>query len=140
MGTKIRPEVSEKNLYWISKHRYYELKHFCMQYPEWEKAYHSLDGYPKKSAAIIANRSGEHTTDPTAMYAEARAHFQWRMGMVDNAARMAAGDYWVLLKMAVILEISYEKMEAQNGGMPISKDMWYVMYRKFFWLLDKVRT
>lgn len=34
MSTTIRPEVSEKNQYWIEKHRYYELKHFCLQYKE----------------------------------------------------------------------------------------------------------
>lgn len=28
MSTTIRPELSEKNQYWIDKHRYYELKHF----------------------------------------------------------------------------------------------------------------
>lgn len=32
MGTTIRPELSEKNPYWIERHRYYELKHFCLQY------------------------------------------------------------------------------------------------------------
>ena len=39
MATTIRPELSEKNPYWIEKHRYYELKHFCLQYPIWRKAY-----------------------------------------------------------------------------------------------------
>ena len=39
MSTVIRPEISKKNLYWIPKHRYYELKHFCLQYPEWKKNY-----------------------------------------------------------------------------------------------------
>lgn len=33
MGNIIRAEVSENNPYWIEKHRYYELKHFCLQYP-----------------------------------------------------------------------------------------------------------
>lgn len=37
MGTTIRPELSEKNPYWIERHRYYELKHFCLQYPIWKK-------------------------------------------------------------------------------------------------------
>lgn len=32
-----KPELSEKNLYHLSRHRYYELKHFCFQYPEWKK-------------------------------------------------------------------------------------------------------
>lgn len=39
MGTIIRPELSEKNKYWLEKHRYYELKHFCLQYPLWKQAY-----------------------------------------------------------------------------------------------------
>lgn len=37
MSTVLRAELSRKNRYWISKHRYYELKHFCLQYPEWKK-------------------------------------------------------------------------------------------------------
>lgn len=28
----VRPELSKKNKYYISKHRYYELKHLCLQY------------------------------------------------------------------------------------------------------------
>lgn len=30
MGTDIRATISTKNRYWIEKHRYYELKHFCL--------------------------------------------------------------------------------------------------------------
>lgn len=44
MSTTIHPELSKKNEYWIEKHRYYELKHFCLQYPIWKEAYQSLDG------------------------------------------------------------------------------------------------
>ncbi len=43
MATTIRPEISQNNEYWISKHRYYELKHFCMQYPLWKAAYRLLE-------------------------------------------------------------------------------------------------
>ena len=42
MATTIRPVVSSSK---ISKHRYYELKHFCLQYHEWRgdpKGYRSL--------------------------------------------------------------------------------------------------
>ena len=48
MANDIRPEVSQKNPYWIGKHRYYELKHFCLQYPIWKKAYLSLDALSKR--------------------------------------------------------------------------------------------
>ena len=52
MGTVIRAELSENNKYWISKHRYYELKHFCLQYPIWKKAYAAINDSPG-SASII---------------------------------------------------------------------------------------
>ena len=48
MGTTIRPELSEKNPYWIERHRYYELKHFCLQYPIWKKAYAALESLTAK--------------------------------------------------------------------------------------------
>lgn len=48
MSTTIRAEVSKKNPYWIEKHRYYELKHFCLQYPIWKQAYLSLSGLSSK--------------------------------------------------------------------------------------------
>ena len=31
---KIRAELSRKNKYWISKHRFYQLYYFCLQWPE----------------------------------------------------------------------------------------------------------
>lgn len=54
MATTIRPELSEKNPYWIEKHRYYELKHFCLQYPIWRKAYASLNGFSSKPRIDIS--------------------------------------------------------------------------------------
>lgn len=37
MATTIRPELSKNNKYYISKQRYYELKHFCLQYGDWAR-------------------------------------------------------------------------------------------------------
>jgi len=53
MGTAVRPEVSDKSEYWVERHRYYELKHFCLQYPIWKKAYEALDGYSTRSACVV---------------------------------------------------------------------------------------
>lgn len=38
MGTTIRAEISRRNQYWISKHRYYELKLLYLTWP-WYKAF-----------------------------------------------------------------------------------------------------
>lgn len=32
----LKNELSNKNPYHLSKHRYLKLKHFCLQYPEWK--------------------------------------------------------------------------------------------------------
>ena len=50
-----RAELSKKNPYYISKHRYYELKHFCRQYDEWKRALVRIDGwkaFPESTGAI----------------------------------------------------------------------------------------
>ena len=134
MGTVIRPEVSHKNTYYISKHRYYELKHFCLQYPEWKKCYISLDGLPSKSASINEMYKGGSVSDPTAMYAEARIYYKDRMRMVEAACKEAAGDLAGLLLKSVTDGLSYEKLAPT-----CCKEVWYTAYRRFFWLLDKAR-
>ena len=134
MGTVIRPEVSHKNTYYISKHRYYELRHFCLQYQEWKKSYISLDGLPTKSSSVSEMYKGGCTSDPTAMYAEARIYYKDRMHMVEAAAEEAAGDLGKLMLRAVTEGLSYEKLNP-----PCCKEIWYTAYRRFFWLLDKAR-
>ena len=51
-----RAQLSTKNPCSIPKHRYYELKHFCLQYPDWKKALVLLDGWntePRDIPGII---------------------------------------------------------------------------------------
>ena len=69
MSTTIRPELSEKNPYWIEKHRYYELKHFCLQYPIWKRARAALDGLSQRPMDAVIFSHG--FSDPTARCAEA---------------------------------------------------------------------
>lgn len=132
MGTVIRPELSLKNRYWLPKHRYYELKHFCLQYPDWKKSYISLDGLPK--IRVMNNVRGGEVPNPTAVYAEARIYYRERMDMVESAAKDAAADLAGLMLKAVTEGISYEHISP-----PCCKEVWYAAYRRFFWILDKER-
>ena len=72
MGTNVRPEVSEKNDYWIDKYRYYELKYFCFQYGVWKKAYSALDSLSKRPSDLEAMFRTNTVSDPVAKCAEAR--------------------------------------------------------------------
>lgn len=138
MGNSVRPELSAKNRYWLSRHRYYELRHFCLQYPEWRKNYISLDGLGARSRSVVEVDRASTPADPTAVYAEARIYYRERMEMVENAAKEAADDLSGLLLLAVTEGVSYECLNARER-IPCCKDVWYAMYRRFFWLLDKAR-
>lgn len=139
MRNDLRPELSEKNPYWIGKHRYYELKHFCLQYPIWKKAYTSLDGLSKRPADLrIFVQSGQLTGDPTARCAQSRIFFADRMEMVEQAAIGADSDLYPYLLRGVTEGLSYDALKMKYD-IPCCRDVYYAAYRRFFWLLSKRR-
>ena len=85
MRNDMRPELSQKNPYWIGKHRYYELKHFCLQYPIWKKARLALDGLSRRPADLqVFVSCGQVKGDPTERCAQSRIFFGERMEMVEQ--------------------------------------------------------
>lgn len=137
MGTSVRPEISRKNKYWISKHQYYELKHFCLQYPEWTVRVKELDTYVK--AVIMKERvQTSGYMDPTAEIVNKRSYFTDKIELVERIA----GETDDLLKnyilKAVTEGISFEYLKARLE-IPCGRDMYYDRYRRFFWLLSKER-
>ena len=120
MGTTIRPELSEKNPYWIEKHRYYELKHFCLQYPIWRK--------------VVTSTLG----DPTAKCAMAKTYYSERTDMVERVAEQTDRELAEYILKAVTEGWSYDILKARLE-IPCCKDVYYELYRRFFWLLNKER-
>ena len=141
MGTNTRPELSRKTNWWIPKHRYYELKHFCFQYPDWIARLDELDGLPSFSPGCRERVDEGKIGNPTATFAEARVWLSNRIQMVRKAAYEACNhQFWYpFLVDAVTTGASYDILEAQKGIMPVSRNEWYDVYRKFFWCLDKIR-
>ena len=70
MSTVIRNEISKKNKWYIGKHRYLELKHFCLQYPEWKEEYHRLYS-PLRGYRSDLERTSDSFLDPTGDIASA---------------------------------------------------------------------
>lgn len=139
MGTTIRPEVSERNPYWISRHRYYELKHFCLQYPIWKKAYNALTGLSQRPADLaIFVQTGQIKGDPTARCAESRLYFAERMRLVEQAATEADPALSKYILVAVTEGLSYEMLRTMQD-IPCCREVYYDAYRRFFWLLNKSR-
>ena len=140
MCTSIRPKISENNKYWIDKHRYYELKHFCLQYSSWKKTYAALGEISISSPVLDAiGSSNNGPGDPTAKLAIAKTYYAERIKMVEQVAKDTdelIGEY--ILK-AVTEDLSYTYLKSRLE-IPCGKDMYYDRYRRFFWLLSKARN
>lgn len=137
MSTTIRPELSERNKYWIEKHRYYELKHFCLQYPLWRKAMAALDSLSKRPNNAAVSKTNR-VCSPVEKCAEARLFYTERMELLERIANETDETLSVYILKAVTEGISYDHLKIQME-VPCCKDTYYELYRQFFWLLNKAR-
>lgn len=127
MGTVIRAKISPKNKYWIDKHRHYELKHFCMQYPDWKKAYSKFDSATYNSTGELSDKREQK-----------KLFYSNRINLIERAAHEADPYLYDYIIKGVTEGKSYTYMKAVMG-IPCGRDMYYDRYRKFFWLLNESR-
>lgn len=97
--------------YRLSRHRFKELKHFCLQYPEWKRRLSELDAvfYP---------------TDKTAVE---RAYLQYNIWLIEKTAEETSMVYKDSILRSVTEDISNRIL-----GYPIE-----YLRVKFFWLLSE---
>ena len=138
MGTNIRAALSPNNKYWIDKHRYYELKHFCLQYPQWRKLYKAIEGLIFPNVAMDETPRSKSVSDFTAKQAVAKAYYADKIEMVEKAAERADKDLASYILKAVTEGLSYTYLKSKLE-IPCGKDMYYDRYRKFFWILSELR-
>lgn len=138
MATLIRAEVSTKNKYWIDKHRHYELKHFCLQYPMWKKAYSEFSDFSIPLSTIERVSTSNLPGDPTAKRAMMKAHYSEKIDMIERVAKETDKYLCEYIIKAVTEGLSYTYLKTKLG-IPCGRDMYYDRYRKFFWLLSNAR-
>ena len=96
--------------YALSKHRFYELKHFCLQYPEWIKEYYEADGWKGNG-------------DTTSKDGIRRADIQSYISLIEfcvNTVNPALFPYITGVRKTVPTELKYD-------------------YKRFFWELSRIR-
>ena len=138
MGTTIRAELSNKNPYWIERHRYYELKHFCLQYPIWKKEYAAISEIKSHQSDVIVSSEAQFTSDTTSKCAIEKAYYSKRIDMLERTAKLTDPVLGMYILTGVTEGRSYDNLKA-IFNIPCCKDAYYDLYRKFFWLLDKER-
>lgn len=136
MSTVIRAELSKRNEYHIEKHRYYELKHYCLQYNLWKRALVTINVYPTQMGDKVIFPNTQ--SDPTAELAEKRIQYADKIEMLDRVAFEADPIIGPYVLKGIVAGMSYETLRTRTN-IPCGKDLYYAVYRKFFWLLDKVR-
>lgn len=131
MATTIRPEISKANEYYISRHRYYELKHYCLQYPEYKKIYNSL--CEKIPGGIISvNNDKSHGEDKSI---EVRQAYLDQIELIESCANALDDVLGPYILKGVTEGRSYTYLR-MHDNIPCCKDIYYDLYRKFFYILS----
>lgn len=138
MGTVIRAEVSTKNKYWISKHRHYELKHFCLQYPIWKREYMRLLNASISSSLVERVSSSNLPSDPTGNCVMFKDYYGNKIKLIEEAAMKADELLYEYILRAVTEGLSFTYLQTVLE-IPCSRDTYYDRYRKFFWILSEMR-
>ena len=138
MSNDLKAELSAKNKYRIERHRYYELKHFCLQYQHWKDMLQNIDGYGYIPAYIVPKAADGRVSDPTERAAEAREIFTNRIEAVETAARETDPYFSDYILKAVTNGWNYNYLHMVLR-IPCCRGTYYELYRRFFYLLDKVR-
>lgn len=135
--SKLKAELSSKNDYFIPKHRYYELKHFCLQYNDWKKSYESVSYI--SSPSFDKHLNPTFIGDPVSKAVAARLFFKSRMEMVEDAAYETDPLLFRYILKAVTEGVSYDVLRAREN-IPCCRESWYAAYRRFFWILSRARN
>lgn len=127
MSRASKSELKRTSRYYVEKNRYHELRYFCLQYGIWQKRRNSLIGL-----------ATTHNREPTEQEAFERIALEKKIKMVEFSASQAAFElsHWLLI--GVTTGLPYDKINARDQ-VPCGRELYYTMYRKFFWILDQLR-
>ena len=138
MATEIKPELSKKNPYYIPRHRYYELKHFSLQYKDFKKLYSYLQGRVIEGYEV-KERIKTPYADRTGDVSVSLALLGKNIDIIEKAAYEASPELSDYILKAVTEGYSYTKL-SMKMTIPCGRDMFYLCYRKYFYLLSMLRT
>lgn len=125
------------NPYYISKHRYYELKHHCLQYDEWEHQIAIERSRMLKSAPYIDIDRNDGVNDKVSEIACKVAYFESCENEIRRCCEKADPAIANYIFKAVTEGKSYNTLIVD--GIPCGREYFYTKYRKFFYLLSKCR-
>lgn len=135
MATKIRSVISESNPSYISKHRYYELKHYCLQYPEWIKQRLYLRNQVR-SRSVIEMVPGDRTyEDHISQIVDEINELSKNIELVEYCCNKADPELSGYILEAVTTGKTYAYFYSVKS-IACSRSYFYKKYRQFFYFLN----
>lgn len=147
----MKKELSKKSPIYITKERFYELKHFVKQY-HWfkEQVFYIEQAYPDIDFADELD--GKEPGDPTYVAAMKALAYKGYIETIEKARFLLmlalkrcpevddAVGIMELIFNGAINDASYDVMQASmKNVMPISRKAYYFWLRVFFFKLDQVK-
>ena len=129
----IRPLNKDK--YNISKHRFLEIYHFCMQYGEWKDELHCNllpAGIDYSKERVQTSPNGDSMDQLVAR----RIDLQKKCELIEQTAMEADGDIYQYILKGATNEYASFKYLKMSEGMPCERDMYYDRRLKFYWLMS----
>lgn len=122
----------------IPKERYRELKHFCLQYPNWKKELANMGDCVKATVITGMPKGGNAYNDQMANLVARRIELQKKCQMVEESAKLADDFLGSYILEAVTGDLSFTYLRTVRN-IPCGKNEYYKARRKFFYELDKMR-
>lgn len=130
----VRPLNNKK--YHISKQRFAELYHFCLQYNEWKlELRYRTDTV--ESACCIGKGGGQQDWNPTESLAIERVILEEKCRLIEDTVRESEPEIYPYLLKAVTNEgITFLYLK-EMMGIPCGRDMYDDRRRRFYYLLAR---
>jgi hypothetical protein len=135
MSTKIRAVISESNPSYISKHRYYELKHYCLQYPEWVSRRLYLRNIIHSSSFIEIHSGDRNYDDHISTFIDEINSISKNIELVEACCNKADSDIAGYILEAVTTGKTYSYFYSVKS-INCSRSYFYKKYRQFFYFLN----
>lgn len=127
--------VLNQKKYQISKHRFLEVYHYCLQYHEWQDELNYKTN-TVGSPLITDMPRGSCTSDATQTLAMRRKELSDRCKLIEQTAIETDADiYQYILKAVTNEDVSYYYLNTVMG-IPCCRNTYYDRRRKFYWLLS----
>ena len=131
----VRPINKKK--YEISKHRFLELYHYCMQYGEWIEELNGMTDTVKGMANIEGSRSSGESGSATEHLVIRRMKLQEKCALIEQTAIDADPTLYPYIIEGVTTEYATYNYLKMSKDIPCGKTTYYDRRRRFYWLLSQ---